>query len=93
MSCVRACVCACVCVRHMATFQIVLVTFFGQKQLGTNLVTSSPLLSSPPHQVWASLFDARGQEHLLGAAAAERSQQAVLSDAEWISGSGNHHPP
>lgn len=55
---------------------------------------SSPLhLLSPPHQVWTSVFDARGHKHLLGPAAAEHSQQAVLSNAEWISGSGNHPPP
>lgn len=54
---------------------------------------SSLLSTFLPHQVRASISDARGQEHLLGPAAPEHSQQAVLSDAEWISGSGNHSPP
>lgn len=46
---------------------------------------SSPFLSS---QVWTSISDAWGQEYLLGPAAAEHPQQALLPDAEWLPGSG-----
>lgn len=53
------------------------------------IALSPSTLSSSPPQVWTSISHAWGQEHLLGPVAAEHPQQALLSDAEWISGSGN----
>lgn len=60
-------------------------------QIGIN--PSPPVSSSPPLQVWPSISDAWGQEHLVGPAAAEHPQQALLSDAEWISSAGKTPQP